>query len=48
MKDSGREGRRQMCRIYAAVGWLAACPEYNHKTKAIPKKDCPVLVGATF
>ena len=35
-------------RLYCVVDWLALHPEYNPKTKVIPKKDYPVLVDVTF
>lgn len=34
--------------LYCVVDWLALHPEYNLKTKVMPKKDYPVLVDATF
>ena len=35
-------------RLYCVVDWLTLHPEYNPKTKVIPKKDYPVLVDVTF
>lgn len=35
-------------RLYCVVDWLAMHPEYNPKTKVIPKKDYLVLVDVTF
>ena len=35
-------------RLYNVVDWMFEHPEYNPKTKVIPKKDYPVLVDVTF
>ena len=35
-------------RLYNVIDWMFEHPEYNPKTKVIPKKDCPVLVDVTF
>lgn len=36
------------CRLYNVIDWMFDHPEYNPKTKVIPKKDYPVLVDVTF
>ena len=35
-------------RLYNVIDWMFEHPEYNPKTKVIPKKDYPVLVDVTF
>ena len=35
-------------RLYNVIDWMFDHPEYNPKTKVIPKKDYPVLVDVTF
>jgi hypothetical protein len=35
-------------RLYNVIDWMFEHPEYNPKTKVIPKKDYPVLVDITF
>ena len=35
-------------RLYNVIDWMFEYPEYNPKTKVIPKKDYPVLVDVTF
>ncbi len=35
-------------RLYNMIDWMFEHPEYNPKTKVIPKKDYPVLVDVTF
>jgi hypothetical protein len=35
-------------RLCGVVDWMFEHPEYNPKTKIIPKKDYPVLVDVTF
>ena len=36
------------CRLYNVIDWMFEHPEYNPKTKVIPKKDYPVLVDVMF
>ena len=35
-------------RLYNVIDWMFDHPEYNPKTKVIPKKDYSVLVDVTF
>ena len=35
-------------RLYNVVDWMFEHPDYNPKTKVIPKKDYPILVDVTF
>jgi len=35
-------------RLFVVVDWMILHPEYNPKTKVIPKKDYPVLVDVVF
>lgn|GEM_PF-2808460 len=35
-------------RLYNVIDWMFEHPEYNHKTKVIPRKDYPVLVDVMF
>lgn len=37
-----------MRRLYNVIDRMFEHPDYSHKTKAIPKKDYPVLVDVTF
>jgi len=35
-------------RLYNVIDWMFEHPDYNPKTKVIPKKDYPVLADVTF
>ena len=35
-------------RLYNVIDWMFEYPDYNPKTKVIPKNDYPVLVDVTF
>ena len=34
--------------LYNVIDWMFEHPDYNPKTKVIPKKDYPVLVDVTL
>ena len=39
---------KMTCHLYNVIDWMFEHPDYNSKTKVIPKKDYPILVDVTF